>query len=122
MQLDEDIEITAVSLTGLSDGAAIAMFDEELQKVAKNIADPNTSAKKARKITLTVTMMPDEERGAAVTGIQVVSSLAPIKPKATTVFFRELRDGRVEITEYNTKQPQLPLGKNVREFERKEVV
>lgn len=109
-EFDDEVEITGASLTSLRNGALVEMFDIEMQRIAKNIADPNTSAKKKRAITIKIEFQPNEERGAAVCGIQVTPTLAPIKPAATTVYFRELHDGRVDITEYNPKQPTLPMG------------
>lgn len=52
----------AMSLENLGDGAAIEMFNDELQKILDNIVDPNAQAKKDRKIVLTVTIKPDEDR------------------------------------------------------------
>lgn len=50
------------SLANLKEGAVIEQFDQELMAVIENIADPNTDATEARKITLTVTLKPRKER------------------------------------------------------------
>lgn len=118
---EDDIEINVVGLTSLRNGALVEMFDIEMQKVAKNMMDPNTSAKKERSVTIKVSFKPDEERGSATCAIQTTATLAPIKPAATTIFMSELRDGRIDLTEYNPKQPKLTF-ENVTEIKKSEVV
>lgn len=51
-----------VSLNEFANGALAARFNEELQKVLENIADPNTEPHKNRKITVEVTLAGDENR------------------------------------------------------------
>jgi hypothetical protein len=41
----------ALSIINLANGAACEQFDYELGRVIRNIADPNTPAKKAREVT-----------------------------------------------------------------------
>ena len=45
-----------IDLSGLADGAVSERFQLELQRVLENIADPNTDPKKARTLTLTLTL------------------------------------------------------------------
>lgn len=51
-----------ISLTNLRDGAAIEMFDFELQRILDNIVDPNTNPKTKREVVLKVSITPDENR------------------------------------------------------------
>lgn len=92
-----------VSLATLSDGAAIEMFDEELQRVLDNILDVNTDPKQAREITLKVKIQPNENREMGAVSIGTVSKLAPSK-SVSTVFFMGRRAGRAVATERNPKQ------------------
>lgn len=98
----------SMSLKSLGQGAAVELFDVEMQKALENIVDPNTDPKKARTITLKVTMKPDEEREYASITVQVSSTLASIKPYATHCFIGKDRHG-VVATEHNPKQLNLDL-------------
>jgi hypothetical protein len=68
---------TELQYLALANGAAQQLFDEELAKVIKNIADPNTDATVARKLTLEVTVRPDKTRTLCPYEISVKSKLAP---------------------------------------------
>ena len=68
-----------VSLTNLGEGAAIELFNEELQKVLDNIVDPNTKPKQAREVVLRVKITPDEERDIGDIEITCISKPAPAK-------------------------------------------
>jgi len=50
------------SVLEMAKGALIEQFNTEFVKIGSNILDPNTDATKARKITLTLTFKPDENR------------------------------------------------------------
>lgn len=78
---------TVVSLTTLNQGAAIELFDAELRKVLADIADPNTTAKAKRAISLTVVFAPDEDRSMAMIGIDCKSKIAGRRGSATRIFF-----------------------------------
>ena len=54
-----------LTLENLGNGAAVELFDEALEKVLKNIMDPNTDPKAERSITMKVTFKPDENRDMA---------------------------------------------------------
>ena len=66
----------AMSYMTLGGGAAAEMFDRELEKVLANIYDPNRPYKQPRKITLELTLRPDENRDKVGVSI-AVSSKAP---------------------------------------------
>lgn len=53
-----DERLTLATLCG---GAVQEKVDRALEKVAKNILDPNTDPGKKRSITLKITMKPDEK-------------------------------------------------------------
>ena len=51
-----------MSLNNLKEGAAVEMFDMELQKVLNDLVDPNKDRLATRSVTLTVTFKPDKHR------------------------------------------------------------
>lgn len=68
---------TISSLDDLMNGAAVERFNKCLKEVLNNIFDPNTDAKKTRKITMTLTIKPDKSRNSAKFYLDVRSGLAP---------------------------------------------
>ena len=74
------IELNIQKLKG---GACIRQFNAELQRAVANILDPNTDAKAKRKVTLTLTMAPNEARNMADISVAVKASLCPQSPVAT---------------------------------------
>ncbi len=102
-----DNEQTYVDLTTLAMGPAGEKFAIEWQNVLKNIQDPNTSHKKTRKVILTITVLPTEERNIASMNVDCKSSLAPSKPYGTQIFLGK-EDGQLVAVE-NTPPEQLTL-------------
>ncbi len=68
-----------IDLSGLADGAVSERFQLELQRVLENIADPNTDPKKARTLTLTLTLRGNELRDIASVSIVAKTKLAPAR-------------------------------------------
>ena len=52
-----------INIEQFSNGELIQQINREMEAVARNIADPNTEAKTTRKITVTITLKPNEQRG-----------------------------------------------------------
>ena len=50
-----------INIEQFSNGELTQQINREMEAVARNIADPNTEAKTARKITVTITMKPNEQ-------------------------------------------------------------
>lgn len=75
-----------VTLANIAGGAASEIFQRELNVVAKNIADQNTDPTKSRKITLSITLTPDENRQEIKATISAKSVVASVKPAQRTVF------------------------------------
>lgn len=69
-----------IDLNTFADGALSERANVELQKILENIHDPNTDAKKARKLTLTITLSADEKRDVVLTNVVAKTTLAPAKP------------------------------------------
>ncbi len=68
-----------IDLNTFAEGALSERFNNELQRVLENIADPNTDPKKTRKLTVTVAFNADEKRDVIFTSVLAKLSLAPAK-------------------------------------------
>ena len=95
-----------LSLATIKGGAAVEMVDLALAELLENIVDPNTSATAKRKVSLTLTLAPDQERESMHVGIDVRSSFAPHEAIGTIAFIAHTRDGVVAV-ENDPKQRQL---------------
>ena len=99
-------EAQVVTLETLADGAAAELFQSELGKVLRNIADPNTDATAVRTVTLTVTFKPDEEREVGDVAVKATAKLAGLKGAKTRVYFGR-HQGELVASELNVKQGSL---------------
>lgn len=87
-------------------GALKSRFNREMEKVVKNMKDPNTSYKDVRKITITLTFKQDEERNAAACVVEVNSKLAKTKSFETNFGIgQDLKNGQYLAKEYNNQIP-----------------
>ena len=93
-----------VSIATLSEGAAVERFDLALQDVLTNVQDVNTDWKKARTITMKVTIKSNEERDISAVVVEVDRKLAPIKPFGTMLFTGRDKDGKGYATEHVSNQ------------------
>jgi hypothetical protein len=84
---------TNINLSTLAGGAVGERINIELQKIAENVQDPNTDWKKARKVVVTITLKPDEEREIALVSADVKTTLAPAHGIATKIIFGVENDG-----------------------------
>ncbi|TLS37764.1 replication terminator protein [Pseudalkalibacillus caeni] len=94
----------AIDLQNFADGALAERFNHELGKVLENIADPNTDPKKARKVTLTVTLKADEQRDIAQVGIVAKSTIVPAKDIETKIIMDTDNTGKVIGSELKSGQ------------------
>lgn len=76
-----------INLNSLAEGAVAERVGIELQKLAANVMDRNTEWKKARKLTLTITIKPNEKREIGSVDIDVKTTLAPAMGVSTTIIF-----------------------------------
>ena len=100
-----------VTIDTIAQGAAIERANLELDRVLKNILDPNTSAKVQRVINLKIKIKPSEDRSMGSVEIQATSSLAPITEHVTQVYIGTDQHGEPEASE--VVQPELHFGHNV---------
>lgn len=74
-----------VSLSDIADGEVQEQFTAEMKKVAQNILDVNTKAKDKRKVTIELTLEPNDQRDAIDVTINIKSKLAPQIGVGTTM-------------------------------------
>ena len=68
------------SILRMARGAIEERVDYEMDRVMTNILDPNTKASQKRKITLSIELMPDEDRQQIRVSVTAKSTLAPTNP------------------------------------------
>ncbi|MGE4274078.1 MAG: hypothetical protein AB7E31_14650 [Desulfitobacterium sp.] len=94
-----------VNILELAKGAIQEQINLELAKVMDNIVDPNTDAKTARKLTISLTLKPDENREIISCAAQAKSTLAPIKSISTTIIVGTDKDGNPVAAELTKNDP-----------------
>ena len=92
-----------VSLNNIENGAVIEAVDHVLAECWNDILDPNTEAKSKRKITLTITLTPDEEREMVGVSSQVKVSLPGQRPTVTKVTIGQDQNG-AKAHEWKSRQ------------------
>lgn len=80
----EELEYRKVDLESLAYGGLSERFNEAMQDILLNIADPNTEATKKRSIILEVSLVPNDDRNMAGVEITVKTKPAPAKALGTT--------------------------------------
>ena len=86
MQSMNDESYSKKSILQMARGAIQERADYEITKILDNILDPNTSATAARKLTITLTLKPDDTRQNIAVGVVAKSTLAPTNPVTTTLY------------------------------------
>ena len=95
-----------VTLEKLAAGAAGELFELEMTRVVRNIADLNTSAIAARKITIEVEIKPEDSREKAAITVRCNSKLAPTRPATSLIFIGKVGNTPVAV-EHNPRQQDL---------------
>ena len=94
-----------VSLEEIAGGALQEQFEKAFAKVVDNLADPNTSFKEARKITITLKFTQNEQRDDVACDVLVAEKLAA--QTATRTAFavgKNLKTGEMFVNEYGRNQ------------------
>lgn len=95
-----------INIEQFSNGELTQQINREMEAVARNIADPNTEAKTTRKITVTITLKPNEQRDFITTSITTKSTLAPTLGAVTALGIRkDLKSGEIEVGEIGNQIP-----------------
>ena len=92
-------------LDELMDGALTERFNMEMEKVLKNVFDPNTDPKTKRQIQIVIEIQPNERRDAAGFKVDVKSKIAPPIAMEQTCFLFQDDEGNVLATEITKQIP-----------------
>lgn len=95
-----------INLEQFAGGKLSVQLNKALEKITENVQDPNTDAQKVRKINVSISFRPNDERNFVATTVETKLSLAP-ELGATTVLSmgRDLRTGEVEAVEIFNQIP-----------------
>jgi hypothetical protein len=94
------------NLSEIAEGAVQSKFAKEVEKVCKNILDLNTDATKKRKITISLTYIPNDQRNSVDVVVETKSTLAPQVGTSTTMLLdRDLNTGYMAANELKSKIP-----------------
>ncbi len=108
-------ELDNVNLATLAQGGAVEMVNEALEEAFKDIRDPNTPANAERKVVLTLSMKPDDERQIVTMQIGVEKKLAKVRPSGALIELSRQRDGSilaVEVASMPSRQRVIPETQN----------
>lgn len=96
--------MNTIKLEELAGGGLQEKFEAELERVIKNMQDPNTPYKNKRAITMKVTFEQNEDRSDVSVGIAVETKLAAPKPLSTRMAIgQDLRTGELFAEEYGSQ-------------------
>ena len=94
------------NLEEFAGGKLSVQLNKALEKVTENIQDPNTDAQKVRKINVSISLRPNDERNFVATTVETKLSLAPELGATTALSMgRDLRTGEVEAVEIFNQIP-----------------
>ncbi len=93
------------SILNMARGAIQERTDYEMAKVIDNILDVNTKAAKKRTLTLTLELLPDDERRTIQVKATAKSKLEPTNPVSTSLYITGDSNGEVTAVEM---VPQVP--------------
>ncbi|CAH1190362.1 hypothetical protein PAECIP111893_00294 [Paenibacillus plantiphilus] len=88
-----------ISIDQLAGGGASERIQRELNKIAENVLDPNTKPDATRKLTIEISIKPNEARQLGDAEITVKSSLAPAKGLPSHFVFDWDKDGNAVMQE-----------------------
>ncbi len=92
-----------MDLSNIARGAINEAFTEEFKKVLENILDPNTPAKKKRKITISLELTPNEKRDQAIVNTVVKSTIVPAESVDTIMAIGRTKNQSIIAQELMTQ-------------------
>lgn len=100
-----------LKMEGLAGGGLMERLRDAITQALENIADPNTDAKKPRKVKCDLTIKSNEQRNMAVVSVNVSTLLAAPAPIETSVLFGVDRHGEMQAAEldHNNQYGTAPL-------------
>ena len=94
------------NLEEFAGGKLSVQLNKALEKITENVQDPNTDAQKVRKINVSISLRPNDERNFVSTTVETKLSLAPELGATTALSMgRDLRTGEVEAVEIFNQIP-----------------
>ena len=94
------------NLEEFAGGKLSVHLNKALEKITENVQDPNTDAQKVRKINVSISFRPNDERNFVATTVETKLSLAPELGATTALSMgRDLRTGEVEAVEIFNQIP-----------------
>ena len=94
-----------LNIDSLAEGAVKEKIQTELARIAENILDLNTDAKKARTLNIKISFVPNDRRSEMATRIDVTSKLAPSEEAETTFLIgRDYNTGMMAMNELQSGQ------------------
>ena len=95
-----------INLEQFAGGKLSVQLNKALEKITENVQDPNTDAQKVRKINVSISFRPNDERNFVATTVETQLSLAPELGATTALSMgRDLRTGEVEAVEIFNQIP-----------------
>lgn len=95
-----------IDLEQFAGGKLSVQLNKALEKITENVQDPNTDAQKVRKINVSISFRPNDERNFVATTVETKLSLAPELGATTALSMgRNLRTGEVEAVEIFNQIP-----------------
>ena len=95
-----------INLEQFAGGKLSVQLNKALEKITENVQDPNTDAQKVRKINVSISLRPNDERNFVSTTVETNLSLAPELGATTALSMgRDLRTGEVEAIEIFNQIP-----------------
>lgn len=95
-----------IDLEQFAGGKLSVQLNKALEKITENVQDPNTDAQKVRKINVSISLRPNDERNFVSTTVETKLSLAPELGATTALSMgRDLRTGEVEAVEIFNQIP-----------------
>lgn len=93
------------SILEMAMGSIAEITDYEVDRVIANIIDPNTKPDAKRKIVLTLTFTPDDNRGRVNLDVAAKTTLVPVNPVRTALCITKGKNGELLLAEM---LPQVP--------------
>lgn len=95
-----------INLEQFAGGKLSVQLNKALEKITENVQDPNTDAQKVRKINVSISLRPNDERNFVSITVETKLSLAPELGATTALSMgRDLRTGEVEAIEIFNQIP-----------------